>query len=190
MAAIFDGIKHWATRIFAFGAGFSMVLIFLIVFCNAFIRYVFGSSLAWGDQIPVFLGIYGVMFGTAMAYLQDRHVRLGVIVDFIPERPKRVLFLIVDLAVIAIGGLLAWSGYLFMASRGGMRISGMNDLVGSLYEATGLDVVKLFGTMAPYQFAISLGGGMLTVAAAIKFVERLQEPIHSGNAHVSPQEVS
>ncbi|SFU81210.1 TRAP transporter small permease [Halomonas korlensis] len=173
MAAIFQSFQRLAARVFAGGAGLCMAMIFLIIFLNAVGRYTLGSSLAWGDQVPVFLGIYGVMFGMALAYLQDRHVRLGVIVDFLSIRLREALFLLVDLAVVLIGAVLAWSGYLFMSSRGGMRISGLNSTIRSLQEATGLEVFNVFGTMAPYQFAIVLGGGMLAVAAALKFIERL-----------------
>ncbi|MCK2183904.1 TRAP transporter small permease [Halomonas getboli] len=173
MVTLFRLTRRIAAGVFAFGAGLSMALIFLIVFGNAFTRYVFGSSLAWGDQVPVFLGIYGVMFGLALAYLQDRHVRFGLVVDFLPPRPREALFVVVDLAVVAIGALLAWSGYLFMASRGGMRISGLSGTVRSLREATGMEWVASLGTLAPYQFALCLGGVLLAVAALIKLVERL-----------------
>ncbi|WP_275286761.1 TRAP transporter small permease [Halomonas elongata] len=173
MATLFRTTRRVATGVFALGAGLSMALIFLIVFSNAFIRYVFGSSLAWGDQVPVFLGIYGVMFGMALAYVQDRHVRLGIVVDFLSARVREALFVIVDLAVVVIGALLAWSGYLFMASRGGMRISGLSGPVRSLRDATGLEFLTALGTLAPYQFALCLGGVMLAFAALIKLVERL-----------------
>lgn len=173
MATLFCLIRRIATGAFAFGAGLSMVLIFLIVFGNAFIRYVFGSSLAWGDQVPVFLGIYGVMFGLALAYVQDRHVRFGMVVDFLPSRVREPLFVVVDLSVVVIGVLLAWSGYLFMASRGGMRISGLSGTVRSLRDATGLEFFSTLGTLAPYQFALCLGGVLLAVAALIKLVERM-----------------
>ncbi|GEK74666.1 MULTISPECIES: TRAP transporter small permease [Halomonas] len=178
MATLFHLTRRLATGVFALGAGLSMALIFLIVFGNAFIRYLFGSSLAWGDQVPVFLGIYGVMFGLALAYVQDRHVRFGLIVDFLPDRAREALFVVVDLAVIVIGALLARSGYLFMESRGGMRISGLSGTVRSLREATGMEWVASLGTLAPYQFALCLGGAMLAVAALIKLVERLTSLCH------------
>lgn len=172
MVAIYRTVLRFATGLFGIGAGTSMALLFLIVFCNALIRYLFGSSLSWGEQAPVFLGIYGVMFGMALAYLQDRHVRLGVIVDYLPTSLRNRLFMIVDLAMIAIGAMLAWSGYLFMANRGGMRVSGLSSLARDLTDATGLEFFSVFGTMAPYQFAIVLGGVMLTIAALLKLIER------------------
>ncbi|SDK11268.1 TRAP transporter small permease [Billgrantia gudaonensis] len=152
-----------------------MALIFLIIFFNALSRYTLGTSLAWGDQVPVFLGIYGVMFGMALAYLQDRHVRLGIVVDLLPVRLREWLFFVVDLAMIAVGILLTWSAYLFMTNRGGMRISGLNSTVKSLREVTGWEAVNVLGTMAPYQFALVLGGGMLAVAALLKSIERYSE---------------
>lgn len=175
MMGLFHTVVRLTVGVFAFGAGLSMGLIFLIVFFNALGRYVFGTSLAWGDQVPVFLGIYGAMFGMALAYLQDRHVRLGVLVDLLPARWREWLFLVVDLVMVAIGLLLAWSAYLFMASRGGMRVSGLNRTVRTLREATGLELFNVLGTMAPYQFALVLGGVLLAVASLLKGLERFAD---------------
>lgn len=172
MVAIYRAVLRFTTALFGIGAGISMALLFLIIFCNALIRYLFGSSLSWGDQAPVFLGIYGVMFGMALAYLQDRHVRLGVIVDYLPAGFRNRLFMFVDLAMIAVGSMLAWSGYLFMSSRGGMRVSGLGSIARELSNVTGLEFFSVLGTMAPYQFALVLGGVMLTIAALLKFIER------------------
>ncbi|MCE8032101.1 TRAP transporter small permease subunit [Halomonas sp. MCCC 1A11057] len=172
MSALFRPLILLVSRLLAIGAGLCMATIFLIVFCNAVLRYALGSSLAWGDQLPVFLGIYGVMFGLSLGYLQDRHVRLGLLVDFLPERFREILFLIVDLSVVVIGVLLSWSGYLFMQQRGGMRVSGLHGAMRDLSQLTGLDL-SLFATMAPYQFALCLGGTMLALAAVLKFIERL-----------------
>ena len=93
-------------RVLAFGAGLCMAAIFLIIFSNSLMRYFFNASFPWGEQLTVFLGIYGVMFGLALGYLQDRHVRLGILVDFLATRVREKLFLLVDLCVVVICVLL------------------------------------------------------------------------------------
>lgn len=172
MTTIFKSVTQAVSWFLGFGAGLCMAAIFLIVFCNAIMRYFLGASLAWGDQLPVFLGIYGVMFGLALGYLQDRHVRLGLLVDFLSERMRERLFMVVDLSVAVIGAMLAWSGYLFMQQRGSMRVSGLHGTMRELGQQIGLDL-SFLATMAPYQFSLCLGGFMLAVAALLKLVERL-----------------
>jgi TRAP-type transport system small permease protein len=53
----------------ASGASLSMAVLFLIVFTNSIRRYTLGKSLQWGEELPVFIAIYGVMFGMTWAYL-------------------------------------------------------------------------------------------------------------------------
>lgn len=161
-------------RVLAGGAGLCMALLFVIIFVNAMMRYFFGSSLAWGGQLPIFLGIYGVMFGVALAYLQDRHVRLGLLVDFLPRKLREGLFMLVDLSVIVLGGLIAVSGQRFLESRGGMRISGMTGLADSLTSLTGLEMFQALKTMAPYQFAMTVGGVLLLLAGVLRLIDRLR----------------
>ena len=62
-------------RLLASGAGLMMALVFAIIFVNSLRRYTTGKSLSWGEELPIYLAIYGVMFGIGLAYLQDRHIR-------------------------------------------------------------------------------------------------------------------
>lgn len=164
------------SNLFATGAGLSMLAVFLIIVVNSTRRYTVGKSWEWGEELPVFLAIYGVMFGVAWAYMQDRHVRFTLLVDFIPKTLLHKLYLIVDVSVMVTGGLLAYSGYLFAAKRGGIDASGLINTAKELKAATGWDGMIKLGHMYPYQFAMAIGGAMLLVAALLRFLRRVNEP--------------
>ncbi len=166
------------TRIFAGGASFSMIVLFLIVFINSIRRYTIGKSLEWGEELPVFVAIYGIMFGIAWAYMRDRHIRFTMLIGFLPARLTRLLYMLVDLIMIANGVLLTWSGWLFVVKRGGIEASGMINLAKNLKAATGLDQMIWLGHLYPYQAAMVLGGAMLTIAAVLKFVLRFTPEPH------------
>ena len=150
-----------------------MLLLFLIIFINSVRRYAFGKSWEWGEELPVFIAIYGVMFGMAWAYLQDRHIRFTILVGFLTSRTERWLFMLVDLIMVVTGALLTWSGWLFVVKRGGMETSGMINLAKQLKETFGMDALIWIGHFYPYQAAIMIGGAMLTLAALLKFCLRL-----------------
>ncbi|SPJ32192.1 TRAP transporter small permease [Kushneria phyllosphaerae] len=173
MSRLYARLRASVIALLAFGAGLSMVLLFAIVLVNALMRYFLGSSLAWGGQLPIFLGIYGVMFGIALAYLQDRHIRLGLVVDALPRALRERLFLLVDVSVIVLGGTLAVAGLRFVESRGSMRVSGMTGIADSLSTSTGLSLFKALGTLAPYQFAMVIGGVLLLLAGILRLIDRL-----------------
>ncbi len=164
--------RFWS-KLFAVGAGLSMSGIFLIITINAIRRYTVDKSFEWGEQLPVFLAIYGIMFGIAWAYMHDRHVRFTILVGFIPGHLTRKLYLLVDLVMVGTGALLAYSGYLFAEKRGGIDASGMVNLARDLKGFTGIDALIVFSQMYPYQLAIAIGGGMLFVAASLRFLYRL-----------------
>lgn len=169
-------VSHLFTNFFAIGSSISMFAVFLIVCINSLRRYAIGKSVVWGEELPVFIAVYGFMFGAAYAYMQDRHIRFTVLVGFLPESMTKKLYLLVDLLMIIIGGILAWSGWLFVLKRGGMESSGMITLAKSLVESTGWDSLIWLGHYYPYQAAIIFGGVVLSIAALLKFLTRLTEP--------------
>lgn len=168
-----DRLDTVFTRICAAGAALCMAGVFLVVFVNSLRRYTLNQSWAWGEEMPIYLSIYGVMFGVAMAYMQDRHIRFTLLTDPLPPRARATLFAAVDIVMIAIGGLLARSGLMFIESRGEREASGVVTAARRLSDATGLEWITAFGTMAPWQFSIVLGGALLAVAAALKAVRRV-----------------
>ncbi|MEX1215053.1 TRAP transporter small permease [Saccharospirillum sp.] len=129
------------------GAGLMMLAVFSIVFANAFWRYTAGRSLTWGEDVAIYAMIYGIMFGVALAYLQDRHVRFSIVVDLLPASLRHYNQLLIDVLVLAVGIGFAISGYEFIDSRGG-RSS----------PSTGLP-------MWMFQFSTLMGGVLLSVSA-------------------------
>lgn len=146
--------KRYLQNLFMAAAALSILLVFVIVFINAFGRYVFNTSFPWGEEAAVFAMIYGVMFGTAAAYLQDKHVQLSVLQSLFPKNLNQQLHKIIDVISFVIGIALVWSGWMFMVRRGGVESPGI-----------GLE-------MSYFQFAMVLAGALIALAALIKFCER------------------
>lgn len=157
------------------GASLSMIALFGIVLFNSIRRYTLGKSLEWGEELPVFITIYGVMFGMAWAYLEDRHIRFTMLVGFISEAWNRKLTILVDLIMVVNGVLLTYSGWMFVIRRGGVEASGIINLAKSLRTLTGFKGLIWMGHMYPYQAAMVIGGVMLTVAALLKLIMRLSD---------------
>ncbi len=157
------------------GASLSMAVLFLIVFINSIRRYTIGKSLEWGEELPIFIAIYGVMFGMAWAYIQDRHIRFIMMVRFLSESWTRKLNMLVDLIMVVNGVLLTYSGWMFVLKRGRVEASGIINLAKDLKALTGWDSMIWIGHQYPYQAAMVLGGVMLTIAALLKLLQRFTE---------------
>lgn len=170
--SVVEKISRYLTNFFASGAAVSMLAIFAIILFNSVRRYTFGKSIEWGEELPVFIAVYGFMFGAAYAYMQDRHVRFTVLVGFLSRSVTEKLYMLVDLIMIGVGGLLTFSGWQFVVKRGGMETSGLIGLAKDIRNASGLDWTIYLGHFYPYQFAMVLGGAMLTIAALFKLLKR------------------
>jgi TRAP-type C4-dicarboxylate transport system permease small subunit len=168
-------VTHVYSRFLAYGASLAMITLFLIVFINSVRRYTIGKSLEWGEQLPVFIAIYGVMFGAAWAYLQDKHIRFTILVGFLSDSLTRKLYLLVDLIMVATGALLAYSGWLFVIKRGGVEASGLINLAKELRSLFGWDALIWLGHQYPYQAAMMVGGGLLCIAAVLRFLMRFSD---------------
>ncbi|WP_051208439.1 TRAP transporter small permease [Saccharospirillum impatiens] len=129
------------------GAGLMMLAVFTIVFSNAFWRYTVGRSFSWGEDLAIYAMIYGIMFGVALAYLQDRHVRFSIVVDLLPASLRHYNLILIDVLVLAVGIGFAISGYEFIDSRGSRNSP-------SIGLPLGL-----------FQFSTLMGGVLLSVSA-------------------------
>jgi TRAP-type transport system small permease protein len=176
MKNILDKYTNITKNIFAFGAGLSMLSVFLIIFINSTRRYAVGSSLEWGEQLPVFMAIYGVMFGVAWAYMNDQHVKFTILLDFLPKSIIKKFYMVVDVITIITGVVMTYSGYLFATKRGNIEASGLINTAKELKELTGIDSLITLGQLYPYQMSIAVGGVMLTIAAVFRLLNRFYEP--------------
>ncbi|RUR35671.1 TRAP transporter small permease [Vreelandella populi] len=136
-------------------AGLAMVLIFLLVAGNAFARYTYGGSISWGEDTAIYLMIYGLMFGMAWAYLQDKHIGFDLIRRLLPPRWLRWQAVAIDLVVLAVGVGLMVSAIEFIAARGNRTSS-----------STGIP-------MWVFQTSMLMGGGLLSLSALVMGAQRL-----------------
>jgi TRAP-type C4-dicarboxylate transport system permease small subunit len=164
--------SRFFTRLCAGGASFSMMALFAIILFNSLRRYAFGKSLEWGEELPTLIAVYGFMFGAAYAYMQDRHIRFTILVGFMSRTATEKLYMLVDLIMVGIGGLMAWSGWQFVVKRGGMEASALIGLAKDLRAWTGWEPIIWLGHYYPYQAAMILGGVFLSVAALLKLLQR------------------
>ncbi len=171
--AVIPALIRALTAICAAGAGGMMAAVFAIIFLNALGRYTLGTSLPWGEEMPIYLTIYGVMFGVVLGYLQGRHIRFTIVTDLFRETTRRRLEHLVDLGVLVLGGFFTVSGVMFVLKRGGLQASGLIGTARDLAEATGLPWLESLGHLAFWQSAMPLGGALLTLAALVRLAAAL-----------------
>lgn len=84
-----------------------MALLAIITFANVLVRYFTSMSLAWTEEISIFLMILLAMVGTSAAVARNRHIRIGFFADSGSARRQRLLALLAAAAVILIFAAIA-----------------------------------------------------------------------------------
>lgn len=175
MNHIIQNIARLFSKFIAGGASLSMIGLFSIIFINSIRRYTIGKSLEFGEELPIYIAIYGVIFGVAWAYMSDKHIRFTMLVGFLSKAWTQKLYILVDLIMIVNGVCLTCSGWMFVHKRGGLEAPGIINLARDLKSMTGWDNVIWIGHMYPYQAAIMICGILLTTAALLKLLLRISK---------------
>ena len=89
---------------------FALLFSVFLIFVQVVMRYVFGRSLSWSEELARYLFIWYTWIGTSLAVRKRRHIRIEILRDFLKEKAKLRLELLV---------LLLWAGFsAFLAFKG------------------------------------------------------------------------
>jgi TRAP-type C4-dicarboxylate transport system permease small subunit len=93
-------------------------LIFLgmigLVFYNAFLRYVFGSSFAPSEEWARFLFVYITFFGAIEAFYRNKHIAVDLFVGLFGGATRKALDVAASLLTLAVLAFLLWGGVVFL----------------------------------------------------------------------------
>lgn len=82
----------------------------LITAYEVFTRYVLSVSHAAADDLERYLLINGVFLAASAAYRRNAHVRVELVLAWLPPPARRVLLALTDVIGIVVSGFLAWQG--------------------------------------------------------------------------------
>lgn len=77
-------------------------------------RYVFGDTPSWSEELAVLLFSWSVLGGLALGVHEGWHVRLTLLPDLLPRGGRIAAERLTDLVTAALGIFLAWSGWRFL----------------------------------------------------------------------------
>ncbi|WP_232827800.1 TRAP transporter small permease [Marinomonas shanghaiensis] len=149
-------MKRLYKKILAILTGSSLLVIFGVVLVSSLSRYLFNAPIQWSEEVAKYAMIYGTMFGMALCYLEGIHIRFTFLEDMVSAKIRHLLHFISDIIALISGGVIAYSGYLFMMKRGAIEAPG-----------TGIQ-------MYYFQVAMVIGGVCLVLAALIRLTQYIQ----------------
>lgn len=79
---------------------FLMAAMFILVFTNVVLRYVFHTGFAWTHEAAQFAFVFVCLFGIVAATRDNGHFTVTFLVDAVPPAAKRVLLLIKNIFIL------------------------------------------------------------------------------------------
>lgn len=111
---IFEQLERGVERLadaFALVAVFSLVLLTVVVTYSVMMRYVFNRPQIWTDELATYCLAAIVFFGLAHTLARGGHIRVDVLTDRLPARPRAYLEAVVHLFGVAFCVLFALAGW-------------------------------------------------------------------------------
>jgi TRAP-type C4-dicarboxylate transport system permease small subunit len=110
---VIDRVFDRVARIIELILAFAFIFAVLLNFTNVFGRYVLGFSLLGADEVQVFIMIAMTFVGAAVVTRRNLHLRMDVLVQFMPE-PARILLRGLELILLVVlAGFVFTQSYLY-----------------------------------------------------------------------------
>lgn len=87
----------------------SLMTIFIIV--QVFMRYILGTSLTWSEEFIRWTFVWFIWIGISYGFKVRRHVSIPMLVDLLPENPRRVISIFAHLVMAIFFMMLCYYGY-------------------------------------------------------------------------------
>lgn len=131
---MFSKISSFSNKLLNIAIAFSLAAMSIAVFGNVVLRYVFNSGLTWSEEISRYLFVWMVFLGAIAALKDKMHLGVDIVVNPLPKKLQKVVFLISNAIVL----YLLW---LVLQGSWKMTILNMN----STGPATGMPLSYLYG---------------------------------------------
>ena len=74
-------------------------------------RELFAYSSIWGEEIVRYSFIYLCWIGAAAAVRERAHIRIDVVLNYLPPRGKALIYILGDLVTLVLAGLALWLAF-------------------------------------------------------------------------------
>ena len=134
----------WVTRA---SIGLSAALMLLAICYQVLMRYVFGATPSWTEELAVLFFSWSVLGGLALGVHEGWHVRLTLLPDLLPATARAWTERVTELVIAGLGIFIVWSGWRFLDITAGSVAAALGyptEILTALALASG-GLMALFG---------------------------------------------
>ena len=108
MATPSPGMNAAVRRLGGLVCGAVLIVFTGLVLYSVVMRYFFSAPPIWGEEIPKLLFVWMIFVGAGFAYLAGANIRMTLIIDLVPRRPRLAIELVMHLLVVAMLLVILW----------------------------------------------------------------------------------
>jgi TRAP-type C4-dicarboxylate transport system permease small subunit len=106
----------------------AFILAVMLNFTNVVGRYLFGISLLGSDEVQVFIMVAMTFLGAAVVTRRNQHLRMDVLVKFMPETVRLFLRIAEQVLLLVLAGFVLSQSYFYASQM--LRIGRASDMAG------------------------------------------------------------
>ena len=96
-------------------SGVFLAGVVVLLFIQVVMRYVFGRSLSWTEELSRYFFLYMVYLSTSLAAKQRTHIRVTAQFKIFPHKFKKYFILFADVIWIALCAVFSYQGFKLVA---------------------------------------------------------------------------
>lgn len=112
-----------------------MAVITALTFYQVFMRYILDMAPSWSEELVRFMFVWLSFVGGAVGVKEGIHIGIDVFYTMLPERPRKVLGVLVYLVIALFGAVLAVYGWDVVAMTAGQPSPAVGIPMGYVYLA-------------------------------------------------------
>jgi TRAP-type C4-dicarboxylate transport system permease small subunit len=125
---VIDKALDRVARVIELALAVAFIFAVLLNFANVIGRYLLGISLIGSDEVQIFIMVGMTFLGAAVVTRRNLHLRMDVLVRFLPTPIQALLRILEQLLLIALAGFVLTRSYLYAAQM--LRIGRTSDMAG------------------------------------------------------------
>lgn len=119
-----------------------------LVFANVVLRYGFGQSFAWAEEVSRYMVVWLAFLASGLALRQGAHIAVETLPESLPEPAARLLRVLIVLLVAVFLVLLAWWGWDYAIFAWGQYSPVLRLSAGMIYLAVPVGCVLMLVHLA------------------------------------------
>lgn len=114
----------------------TLVLLMLVALAaQVFLRYVFGKSLSWSEELALLGFAWIIVISTAIGVRRMTHARMDLILNILPASMHKWLERLISTLLLLLGVFIAYSGWGYLQETRGSTSAAIGFPIEFLYAA-------------------------------------------------------